>query len=363
MRASFIRIYDRRPWLTRMRIPVVIPAYQPNDFLLRYCRQLFDAGIEDIVIVDDGSGEEYQILFDRIKEEYPFVVLAYEPHCGKGRALKTAFTYLAEERKKGEKILGCVTADADGQFCPADVLRMMEKLRSHPKALILGARKDGGNHFNNKPLRKFAYFLIGLNLEDIRTGLRAIPADFMEELIDTEGETYNLEMQMLVDCVKRRKILEIEVDNEPRTPEESPSNYKKIDAGKSLWVLGKTFAYYIGTSLAATIVDLILFAFLCPILEPILPFWYIAVATAAARCVSAMVNYTLNYIVVFHSKRNVTRSLAKFVAVTVVQLVMSAILVSVFVHMFHAASEVGTKIRVDVFLFFVSYVIQRKFVF
>ena len=51
-------------------IPVVIPSYEPDEQLVELCEALVTSGITDICIVDDGSGEEYRSIFDRIETTY-----------------------------------------------------------------------------------------------------------------------------------------------------------------------------------------------------------------------------------------------------------------------------------------------------
>ena len=51
------------------RTAVVIPAYKPDDRLPPYVQALKDAGIGRIVVVDDGSGQDYQRFFDQIPRD------------------------------------------------------------------------------------------------------------------------------------------------------------------------------------------------------------------------------------------------------------------------------------------------------
>ena len=50
------------------RIPVIIPADEPDAKMLRLLQTLQEAGIERIVVVDDGSGNEYRNLFEQAKQ-------------------------------------------------------------------------------------------------------------------------------------------------------------------------------------------------------------------------------------------------------------------------------------------------------
>ena len=70
------------------RTAVVIPAYKPDDRLPPYVQALKDAGIGRIVVVDDGSGQDYQRFFDQIPRDGVSHVISYQPNCGKGVALK-----------------------------------------------------------------------------------------------------------------------------------------------------------------------------------------------------------------------------------------------------------------------------------
>ena len=122
-------------------IPVVIPSYEPDEQLVELCEALVTSGITDICIVDDGSGEEYRSIFDRIETTYAdenVRILRHSVNMGKGRALKTAFQDLLEHR---QGLIGCVTADSDGQHTPKDIYRCMLELAGHPDSLIMGCRR------------------------------------------------------------------------------------------------------------------------------------------------------------------------------------------------------------------------------
>jgi dolichol-phosphate mannosyltransferase len=79
---------------------IIIPAYKPNIKLLDFVwnlRQIF----EHIIIVNDGSGDEYIKIFRDI-ESLGGTVLHHYVNLGKGRALKTAFNeaiHIMQEHK------------------------------------------------------------------------------------------------------------------------------------------------------------------------------------------------------------------------------------------------------------------------
>ena len=96
------------------RIPVIIPAYEPDEKMIRLLQTLQESGIERIVVVDDGSGKEYRNLFEQAKQ-LGAIVLTHAVNLGKGRALKTAFN---EVLNRYPEAIGAITADSDGQHTP-----------------------------------------------------------------------------------------------------------------------------------------------------------------------------------------------------------------------------------------------------
>ena len=81
-----------------------------------------------------------------------------------------------------------------------------------------------------------------------------------------------------------------------------------------------------------------------------------------ARVVSAGYNFFLNYRVVFKSSGAVWKSAVRYFVLAVVQMLASAGLVSLLYGVL-GGSEVAVKILVDVFLFFISFLIQREIVY
>lgn len=88
------------------QIPLIIPSLEPDEKLPRLLAQLRQAGIENIVLVDDGSGPDYRHFFDEA-EQQGCTVLRHAVNLGKGRALKDAFNYCLLTWPDAP---GCVTA-------------------------------------------------------------------------------------------------------------------------------------------------------------------------------------------------------------------------------------------------------------
>ena len=122
-------------------IPIVIPSYEPDDRLISLLEDLDKKEMGPVIIVNDGSSEEYDPIFKQAEAliaKHGGRFISYRPNRGKGRALKTAFSYIAENMPDA---LGCVTADSDGQHTPECITNIINALKANPDNLILGVRK------------------------------------------------------------------------------------------------------------------------------------------------------------------------------------------------------------------------------
>lgn len=319
-----------------------------------------------VILVNDGSSAEFNTIFEECRP-YCRVILTHAINLGKGRALKTAFNYLLVHFPEA---IGCVTADSDGQHTPEDVQKCAESLARSVNMLVLGSRDFSGEHiptkskFGNRLTQKMFRWLCGINIKDTQTGLRAIPRKFMEELLSVPGERFEYETNMLIASKGRYKIIEVPI----QTIYESKKNHKAhfnpiADSLKIYSIFGRQLLCFFFSSVSSFILDVTLFAFFCSSLKALHCPLYIAAATAGARVISAIYNYLVNYKLVFKSVQRHDRSALKYFLLALVQLSLSALFVTLGVKNFSAHAEVQVKIIVDVLLFFISYVVQGRYVF
>ena len=103
---------------------------------------------------------------------------------------------------------------------------------------------------------------------------------------------------------------------------------------------------------------------LCGALRPYRPgAFYISAATIAARVLSSLMNYLINYFFVFQSQAAHQRSATLYTILTVLKTLASAFLVALLVSFVPALPELGAKIPVDVALFVINYLVQNAFVY
>src|SRR5262245_2218225 len=182
-------------------IVALIPAFRPTKQLVETVRQLSQSGaFEQTVIVDDGSGPEFQDIFDEATRVPGVRRLGHAVNLGKGAALRTGVNDILWSLPS---CAGIVTADADGQHAPEDVVRVAEELRRHPDALILGCRQfrtrvPFRSRFGNGVTKRLFRLLAGKALTDTQTGLRGLPRTLLPHLLEIPANRYEFELDMLL---------------------------------------------------------------------------------------------------------------------------------------------------------------------
>lgn len=351
-------------------VPIVIPSYEPDDRLISLLHDFDDKAMGPVIIVNDGSSEEYDKIFaeaESIITKRGGKYISYRPNRGKGRALKTAFSYIKDNMPDS---IGCVTADSDGQHTPECISKIIDTLIAKPDNLVLGVRK-----FDKKEIPWKSYFgntiticvfsyVAGMRVSDTQSGLRGIPFKFMSELIDTKGERFEYEMQMLLECAGRYDLTEVPIATIYDSKENHQTHFRPFQDSVIIYrVLGKKFFKFVFASVSSFIVDILLFYLFVLLFKDVFGAFYITFATIGARVISAVYNYLINYKFVFKSKASRTTSLTKYALLAIVQMLLSAGIVSLIVFMLPNSWETLVKMIVDMILFLISYAVQQRFVF
>ena len=334
------------------RVIVLIPAYKPDDRLTELVKELREKNL-DVLLVDDGGGETFKKIFEDCKA-LGAQVAVHAVNQGKGRALKTG---LNAALLLYPDMTGVVTADADGQHTPADILRLIEAMDQNENTLVLGSRAFTGNVpfkslWGNRITRAVYALASGVKVGDTQTGLRGLPRCSIEEMIRIDGERYEYEMNVLLKIRDMNlKVFEVPIET-IYINDNAGSHFNPVrDAIRIYMVIFK----YMFSAIASFAIDYALY-WLC--LGFGLASW---LSYALARVVSSQVNYNLNKHTVF-SGRGGKHSMLKYYALAVVQGAIGAALVQVLPRFIPLPAGV-IKIPVDLVLFAISYVIQRDYVF
>ncbi|NMD37271.1 MAG: glycosyltransferase [Christensenellaceae bacterium] len=349
---------------------MVIPSLHPDEKLIRYVDDLINNNISKILVVDDGSGEEYSSFFEKIKKDN-VTVLTHETNLGKGAALKTAFNHIQNSLKEYEII---ITADSDGQHSVRDVIKVAKSVHQNKDSLVLGTRDFNQEHVpfkskNGNKITTFVYKLLyGKYVPDTQTGLRGFNKKYLKNMNEIKGDRFEYEMNMLIYFSLNNfplEFVEIETIYENNN---TGSHFKPFrDSFKIYKVIFSNFFKFIASSLFTTGVDFLVYALLITTLENtgIGKVTYISISSYTARLVSSIVNYTINHKYVFSmTSSNVSKkqSLIKY-AITCLLIISLSNLSTIFINKFLNINELIAKPISDVVLFVLSYFIQRNWVF
>ena len=333
---------------------VLIPAYKPDERMIGLIEALKATGFKRLIVIDDGNGENYAPLFDKA-EAAGAVVLKHPVNRGKGAALKTGLKYILNETP-----CPVVTADADGQHAPEDVLRIAEKLKETPEALVLGVREK-----SQMPLRsKFGNTLTcwtlgavsGLWIDDTQTGLRGLPVHALEAFSELKGDRYEYEMSMLLAARQKRMQVEQVVIQTIYIDDNKGSSFHVLR--DSLLVYGtliRQLVTFLGSSAIAALIDVALFTVLQIVYPDLL-----MVAVVAARAASATVNYFINKNLVFHASCG-AKCAVRYATLVIVMIILSYLIIRALT-LIHIPSVIA-KIMGDAVLLFFNYSVQRHIVF
>lgn len=303
--------------MTEKKFSVVIPSYNPDEKLMTVISGLERLGVDDIIIINDGSKEECKSFFDEAKSHSSVTLLTHEINRGKGAALKTAFKYLIESRPD---IIGCVTADGDAQHLPSDIIGCASMLSDANNGIILGVRdfslpnvpprSKTGNRITSFVFKVF----VGMKLSDTQTGLRAIPKEYFKTMCEISGDRYEYETNMLLEIKKNKipyteRIIETVYIEENRTSHFNPIR----DSWKIYKLILSHFFKYIFSSVVSlaleqviqTLIHFFVKGKLTDILTEISAFM-------PARIISSVVNYFLNKKYVFSSKTSGKKSFIRY---------------------------------------------------
>ena len=178
---------------------ILIPAYQPNEKLIDLIEDLKKNTDMSIIVVDDGSGTDYKNIFTQA-QKLGCEVISYPENRGKGFAVKTGIKYLKEIHENE----GFVSADADGQHTPKDIINISNTLLEKKCDIVLGIRNFNlpevplRNKIGNKFTISLFNAMTSLPLKDTQTGLRAYSSNIFDLLLNIEGNRYEYEFNILL---------------------------------------------------------------------------------------------------------------------------------------------------------------------
>jgi glycosyltransferase involved in cell wall biosynthesis len=355
------------------KISVVLPSLDPDEKLIRVVDGLLEYGFTDIILVNDGSKAENLHYFTDLAAAHPQIhLLHHEVNKGKGAALKNAFRWFLENRPEG---LGVVTVDGDDQHHPEDTVRCCEQMLKSGH-VVLGCRDfnqadvPARSSFGNKTTSLIFKIFVGMTISDTQTGLRAIPREQLKVLSAIAGDRFEYETNMLL-AMKDNGMIFDEVKIRTVYIEENKSSHFRVihDSWRIYKLILKHFFRYTLSSLASSVVDTAAYALLTKLLSGIVQaFALTAVAGVGARVISSLMNFFMNQKFVFQTNVSTGKAMMRYFTLAVPQMA-AQVLLTQGAYSLLGISDSATGIRTLIYvavmtvLYFLSYVIQQRWVF
>jgi putative flippase GtrA len=335
---------------------VIIPAYQPGDPLLRLIGELAVAPtVSSIVVVNDGSSAACDATFAAAAAQPRTTVLRHAVNLGKGAALQTGLNHV---------LCACpadatpVTADADGQHRPDDILAVAREGARCPRALVMGARTFGTStpfrsRLGNTLTRHIMRLAVGARIRDTQTGLRAIPRELIPALLRLSARGYEFELDMLL--VARQRGFEVrEVPIQTVYEPGNPSSHfdPLLDSMRIYFVLLR----FTLAAILTAILDYSIFTTVLAISDGT------ARAHTAARAMALVFNYLALRRMVFYSDLTHRSVFPRYLLVVAASGAVSYALMR-FLMLETSMHVLAAKACAESLVFFANFAILREYIF
>ena len=329
----------------------VIPAYNPDETLLRLVKEL--RGHFPLVVVNDGSDSGLQ--FERLIGTEGVALLIHDTNRGKGAALKTAFRHALDQYPDN---IGVLTLDADGQHLPLDVFRIAQRLREQPESLALGVRSFTGriplrSRFGNLLTQWVMRVFTGIRISDTQTGLRGIPTSALPALLDIPFNRYEFETEML--CAMKESDFafeEVPIQTVYLNANQGSHFHPILDSLRVYWVLLR----HMLAGVASVVVDFAAYLVALTLSGHILSSVYVG------RLSSLLINFLLVKHFAFRSRSRGARQFLLYL----IQVLGMAFVTAYVVRMAESLLGIApaySKIPVDILMYPINFTIQRVLTF
>jgi len=221
-----------------MRVSFLIPAYNEAATVAEVLERIDALELDrQIIVVDDGSTDATAAIVERYAAQHTGVILVRQANRGKGSAIRRAIQEIDGDI--------AVIQDADMEYDPAEVPRLIEPIQRGVADVVYGSRLSGGQPqraylfwhlIGNRFLSLLTGVLYNTTLSDMETGYKAFRAEALRGL-ELREDSFGIEPEITGRiCRARLRIYEMPVSYYGRTYAEG-KNITWRDGFRAIWVL------------------------------------------------------------------------------------------------------------------------------
>jgi glycosyltransferase involved in cell wall biosynthesis len=236
---------------TTISLSVIVPVFNEQHLVVRSLERLLvldespHLSRVEVIVIDDCSRDGTPKILEYFQQnrqidaytKFSWVFLKHDQNRGKGSAIATGL-----ERATCDV---SVIHDADLEYHPKDLLRMVEVFVTEQADAVFGSRFAGAgtrrvlnyrHELGNRLLTLLCNLVTNLNLTDIETCYKAVKTELLKS-IPIDSNDFRFEVELTIKLAKRQaRIYEIPISYSGRTYDEG----KKInwrDGYRALWAI------------------------------------------------------------------------------------------------------------------------------
>jgi glycosyltransferase involved in cell wall biosynthesis len=218
-----------------LELTVIMPVFNERPTVERAIRGVLEADLPaelELLVVDDGSVDGTSEHLAATEWPAAVRILRHERNRGKGVAIRTA---LAEARGRYTTIM-----DADLEYDPADIVMLLEPLRSGESRAVFGTRAFKSHSafsfwyvVGNRAVTFVANLIYNSWISDLMTGYKAMETELFQSL-DLRERGFAIEAEITARLLGAGvRVYEVPIEYRARSREEG----KKLTALDGLRVL------------------------------------------------------------------------------------------------------------------------------
>lgn len=202
------------------KLSIIVPVYNEENHIQRVIEALFSAPCQidrEWIVVDDYSSDQSREILRKIQPQYGFHLILQDFNQGKGAAVARGI-----QEATGDYVM---IQDADFEYTPYDVPRLLEPLLSGEADVVFGSRFKKNSYqvhrtyhyFVNRFLTLVSNLLSGLYLTDMETCYKIFKCDLLRSMRLT-SQRFGIEVELTAYVAKTEaRIFEMPIRYFPRT--------------------------------------------------------------------------------------------------------------------------------------------------